>query len=454
MADPWLRLSRHPRLVRLLRGIGIPTPGELARGQGGYEEFPLQGRSVAIAAAPGGYLEGAAGLVLRSLGGPEWMRLDGMPNSDTAIEALIYDASGCLTPASLKALYADIGPTIRRLAPNARILLLARPLTNACDAVASATTRGVEGFVRALAKEVGRRGVSVNLAYVEPDAADRLDMLVRFFCTARASYVTGQSVLVLARVTAPEKLPAREMLKGKLALVTGAARGIGAATAFRLAEEGAHVVCLDVPSTGATLTALAGDVSGSALHLDLTQAEAPKTLKDWIYERFGGVEVVVHNAGVTRDKTLANMSEAQWDQVIAVNLQAVISVDDMLLSTGLLRRNGRVVCLSSISGIAGNFGQTNYATSKAALIGYVQARSRELCADGITINAVAPGFIETPMTESMPMLTRMAGRRLNSLGQGGLPADVAELVTFLATPGAHGVSGNTLRVCGQALLGA
>jgi len=120
----------------------------------------------------------------------------------------------------------------------------------------------------------------------------------------------------------------------------------------------------------------------------------------------------------------------------------------------VLREEGRIVCLSSQSGIAGNFRQSNYATTKAALIGYVAARAPQLAQRGITINAVAPGFIETRMTEAIPFMSREAGRRLTSLRQGGLPRDVAEAICFLASPGAYGVTGETLRVCGQSWLGA
>jgi len=162
----------------------------------------------------------------------------------------------------------------------------------------------------------------------------------------------------------------------------------------------------------------------------------------------------VHNAGITRDRTLGRMSASEWDGVLSVNLAAILAIDDALDAGGLWKEASRVVCLSSISGIAGNFGQTNYATSKAALIGYVAAQAPLHAVRGVTFNAVAPGFIETPMTNKVPFLTREIGRRLNSLSQGGQPRDVAELVTFLATPGACGINGQTIRVCGQGLMGA
>jgi len=161
----------------------------------------------------------------------------------------------------------------------------------------------------------------------------------------------------------------------------------------------------------------------------------------------------VHNAGVTRDRTLARMSAAEWDQVLRINLAAPERITDALLGTGCLRPGGRVVGVSSIAGIAGNAGQTNYATSKAGVIGLVQALAPRLPA-GTTANAVAPGFIETRMTAAVPVLAREAGRRLNSMLQGGLPQDVAEAVAWLASPATGGVNGAVLRVCGQSLLGA
>jgi 3-oxoacyl-[acyl-carrier protein] reductase len=136
-----------------------------------------------------------------------------------------------------------------------------------------------------------------------------------------------------------------------------------------------------------------------------------------------------------------------------VNLAAVVRITDALLPKAL-RDGGRVVCLSSVSGIAGNVGQTNYSASKAALIGYVDALATQVAPRGITANAIAPGFIETRMTAAIPMVIREAGRRLSALGQGGLPEDVAQAITFLASPGAQGITGTTLRVCGGALIGA
>jgi 3-oxoacyl-[acyl-carrier protein] reductase len=166
------------------------------------------------------------------------------------------------------------------------------------------------------------------------------------------------------------------------------------------------------------------------------------------------VDIVVHNAGITKDKTIAKMTGSAWQSVIDINLCAQERIDDALLAAGILRDGGRIVGVSSISGIAGNPGQTNYATSKAGVIGRVQSMAKILAARGITINAVAPGFIETHMTVRIPLGLREAGRRMNSLSQGGLPVDVAETVAWLASPASSGITGNVVRVCGQSLIGA
>jgi 3-oxoacyl-[acyl-carrier protein] reductase len=241
-------------------------------------------------------------------------------------------------------------------------------------------------------------------------------------------------------------------LQGKVALVTGAARGIGEATARRLAAEGAHVVCLDRPEDRAAVEAVAGAVGGSSLLCDVSDAAAGQSIAEALRRQHGGVDVLVHNAGVTRDRTLLRMSEREWEQVIDINLSAVIRIDQALAE--LLRAGGREICLASIAGIAGTVGQTNYAAAKAGLIGYVRQRAVGLAGRGVTVNAVAPGLIETRLTAAMPLFVREAGRRLSALAQGGEPRDVAEAITFLASPGASGLSGSVLRVCGGAFLGA
>jgi 3-oxoacyl-[acyl-carrier protein] reductase len=243
-------------------------------------------------------------------------------------------------------------------------------------------------------------------------------------------------------------------LAGRVALVTGAARGIGAAIAEVLARDGAHVVGLDLPALGAELREGTDKLGASSLTLDITEADAPERIASFLGSEHGGVDVFVHNAGVTRDKTLGRMTEELWNMVLAINLSAGERINDELFARDVLRENGRIVCVSSISGIAGNAGQTNYATSKAGVIGMVQALAPVAAKRKATINAVAPGFIETRMTAAMPIAMREVSRRMNSLSQGGLPVDVAEAIAWYANPGSAGVNGNVVRVCGQSLVGA
>jgi 3-oxoacyl-[acyl-carrier protein] reductase len=148
------------------------------------------------------------------------------------------------------------------------------------------------------------------------------------------------------------------------------------------------------------------------------------------------------------------MSEDQWDVLMAVNLTSQERMNDALLLDGALRPGGRIVSVSSVGGLAGNRGQTNYATSKAGIVGMVQALAPTLRERNATINAVAPGFIETSMTASMPLVAREGGRRMNAMTQGGAPVDVAETIAWLASPGSGGVNGEVVRVCGQSMLGA
>lgn len=456
MGDFLVTLHKNKLTSRLGHALGLPEPVLLARTAGGYTDAPFTGLRVLYADAPGGYTLDAMLAGLRRQGAAPASisnAVDGVPDTGL-IDIFVIDATGCQTVDAMRLLYTAFHPMMRRLAINARVLIAAADPAEAPDPVAAALARGVEGFMRSLAKELGPRGIAVNLLHVSVDAVDRLDGPVRFFCGRQATYVTGQVVAITSLVpAAPAEAPLL-VLAGKVALVTGAARGIGLAIAQRLKEEGARVVALDVPAAQTALDAACALYHLTPLVLDIAAGGAPAQIADFLRTQFGGLDIVVHNAGVTRDRRLANMKEPYWDQVMDINFAAVAALDAALVDGGVLNDMARIVCLSSISGIAGNVGQSNYAMSKAALIGYVAARAPQLAARGICINAVAPGFIETPMTDAMPFVLRELGRRANSLKQGGQPRDVAELVAFLATPGASGISGQTIRACGQALIGA
>ncbi|MBJ7471949.1 MAG: SDR family oxidoreductase, partial [Solirubrobacteraceae bacterium] len=243
-------------------------------------------------------------------------------------------------------------------------------------------------------------------------------------------------------------------LAGKIALVTGAARGIGAAIAQTLHAQGAQIVGLDIAPLADELAATLAPLGGDAITLDVTGEDAPVELSKQLKALHGRVDIVVNNAGITQDRTLARMKPERWDAVIAVNLTAPQRIVDQLLKDKLLGKGSRVIGLASIAGIAGNNGQTNYGASKAGMIGLTEAYADALTKAGGTINAVAPGFIETKMTAAIPLGIREAGRRLNSLSQGGLPVDVAETIAWYASPGSSAINGRVIRVCGQSLIGA
>ncbi|MER7280682.1 3-oxoacyl-ACP reductase [Dactylosporangium sp. NPDC000244] len=366
--------------------------------------------------------------------------------------ALIFDATGITDSAGLRALYEFFHPVIRSLRPSGRVIVLGSPPELCTSAREATAQRALEGFVRSVGKEIGR-GSTAQLVYVAPGAEEATESTLRFLLSGRSAYVSGQVIRIgPAAVDVPDDWD--QPLVGRTAVVTGAARGIGAAIAEVLTREGAHVVCLDVPAAGEELARVANELKGTALQLDLTAGDAPRRLADFIATRHVHADIFVHNAGITRDKTLGRMDEGQWASVIDVNLAGQERINDVLLAENLLGGNGRIVSVSSVSGIAGNRGQTNYATSKAGVIGLVQASAGAVAERGLTINAVAPGFIETRMTAAMPMFVREGGRRLNSMSQGGLPVDVAETIAWLAHPASGGLNGNVVRVCGQSLLGA
>ena len=478
MSDFLLELSKNPQARRFIDSLGLPIslPEELRRAKGPWQERPLENVSVAVySGGTGELLPLIASIVIPA--GANVLLADGAravaafrgpaeayarkadvvsagePPEGVRTRALVVDATGFVTPASLRALYDFVRPWARTLEKSGRVVVLGRDGSGG-DVAVAATCAALEGFVRSLAKELGRRGGTANLLTIERGAEERLGGVLRFVLSPEAAFVTAQPVRV-TRTARPNRSPGfTHSLRGKVALVTGAARGIGEATATRLAEEGAEVVCADHPSQDGPLSQVARTINGSALLVDVSAEDAARTVVDSIRKRHGGVDVVVHNAGVTRDKTLGKMTEEQWDLTIGVNLAAPVKLTRAFLDEKLLRDEGRVICLSSVAGIAGNAGQTNYAASKAGLIGFVRALSAEVASRGITANAVAPGFIETQMTAAMPAAIREVARRLSALGQGGHPIDVAEAITFLAMPWADGITGMTLRVCGGAFIGA
>jgi 3-oxoacyl-[acyl-carrier protein] reductase len=452
MSDLLVRVA-HSRTARRLAPVRLPAVLERARGP--WQRRELAGREVGVTGFADAAVSDAIARMLAEAGAraniagdcPARVAFDAageafgiapVAGGEGRLNGLVIDATALTTPRSLAALHADAHRLVKRLAPCARLVVLAR---GGADPGGAATTAALEGFVRSAAKELGRRGATAQLVTIDRGAEPAAAAIVRFLLSSRSAFVTAQPLH--ARV-ASGSLEYVGSLAGKTALVTGAARGIGEATARRLAEEGAHVICVDRAADETALAAVANAIRGSILVADVRDTE----------RIVAGVrvplDIVVHNAGVTRDRLLVNLGADDWNQVIDINLGAVVDLTSALP----LADGGRVVCLSSVAGIAGNVGQTSYAASKAGLIGYVRALAGELAGRRITVNAVAPGFIETRMTAAIPLVIRQAGRRLSALVQGGEPVDVAEVITFLAQPAGAGITGSVVRVCGGALIGA
>ena len=432
----------------LVKNLGLPDPVPLKRYADGE---PL---------VTGTVLTGGSGRLAESLPG----LLDDLDvthaqtaDPEARYRALVLDATGITDSSRLGALRDFFAPLMRSLETCPRLVVIGTPPETVAGSERVAQ-RALEGFTRSLGKEVGRGGTA-QLVYVAEDPGDPAGGLLStlaFLLSPKSAYVSGQVVRIgttADHAHGGEVADWLRPLEGKVALVTGASRGIGEQIARVLHRDGATIIGVDVPQAADSLVKLTNELEGDYLALDITAKDAPQRIAHQVLTEHGGIDIVVHNAGITRDKKLANMAEDRWESVIGVNLTAPERITRELLDQKAIRANGRIIGVASIAGIAGNLGQTNYATSKAGVIGLVDSLKDEL-ADGITVNAVAPGFIETQMTAAVPFATREVGRRLNAMSQAGLPVDVAETIAWFASPGSTAVNGNVVRVCGQMMLGA
>ncbi|MFI7020758.1 3-oxoacyl-ACP reductase [Streptomyces sp. NPDC050164] len=445
MADRYLSFTATGPGRFLTRRLGLPQPAALTRWSPGRP------------ALDGGLLHLTAGRSSLDLA-PVLARTGIGPAGSDRAAAVVLDASGVRDVEGLAEVHAALHPVVRSVATSGRVVVLGAPLDPA-DHHQAAAQQALEGFTRSLGKEIGR-GRTVNL--VRLTDAPAAESTLRFLLSPKSAYVSGQVIEVGAGETgsgesAPNDEPSAPVdwnrpLAGRTALVTGAARGIGEAVAETLARDGARVVILDVPQAERDARRVADRLGGTALLLDITAADAGARIAEALPD---GLDLLIHNAGITRDRRLVNMPAERWIPVLEVNLASVLRTTDALLKAGTLNRGGRIVATASIGGIAGNAGQTNYGASKAGIVGLVRSLApRALAEHGVTVNAVAPGFIETKMTAAVPLFIREAGRRMNSLAQGGLPVDVAETTAWLAHPASGAVNGQVVRVCGQSLLGA
>jgi 3-oxoacyl-[acyl-carrier protein] reductase len=443
MTDRYQGFVSSPLGKLLVKNLGLPNPIELDRYVAGS---PLVDGTVVV---------GGTGRLVESLPGIlDTLGIDsvGVAESGTRYKGLVFDASGIADAAGLVALRDFFTPLMRSLETCPRLVVIGTP-PESLEGEERVAQRALEGFTRSLGKEVGRGGTS-QLVYVADGAEGAVASTLGFLLSPKSAYVSGQVIRIGTSARKPaEEADWQRPLAGKVAVVTGAARGIGEQIARVLARDGATVVGIDVPQAASDLSALTKELDGDYLTLDITAKDAPQRIAQHLKTAHGVVDVVVHNAGITRDKRLANMDADRWTSVLDVNLVAPERITRALLDQGVIHANGRIIGVASIAGIAGNMGQTNYAASKAGVIGFVDSLAGEL-KRGITVNAVAPGFIETQMTAAVPFATREVGRRLNSMSQGGRPVDVAETVAWYADPTSTAVNGNVVRVCGQMMLGA
>jgi 3-oxoacyl-[acyl-carrier protein] reductase len=247
-----------------------------------------------------------------------------------------------------------------------------------------------------------------------------------------------------------------KLLEGKVVLITGASRGIGKAIAEKCVAEGAKVAFTYLSSDekantlAKELSANGGEVKG--FKSNAANFDAAQTLVDDVIKEFGTVDVLVNNAGITRDNLLMRMSEEQWDEVINTNLKSAFNLTKAVQRTMLKARTGSIINMSSVVGVSGNAGQANYAASKAGLIGFTKSVAQELGSRNIRCNAIAPGFIETEMTEALDEKVVQEWRNSIPLKRGGAPEDVANAVVFLASDMSSYVTGQTLHVCGGMLM--
>jgi 3-oxoacyl-[acyl-carrier protein] reductase len=447
MTDRYQDLAHNPIGKFLVKNLGLPNPPYLER----YEGGPLVKGTVLTGSATNGPASKAVTSALKA----NRIEATGVRADSMKYKGLVFDATGIDSAAGLVALQEFFTPVLRQLQGCGRVVVIGSLPAEAETEGAAIAQRALEGFTRSLAKEVGN-GSSANLVYLAEGSEGALASTLGFFLSPKSAYVSGPVIRLGATgiTEAPAVKDIEKPLAGKVALVTGASRGLGAADMRTLARDGATVIGLDVPPLQEDLKSLAEELGGGFIVGDITAEDAPALIADYVRKHHGGVDIVVHNAGITRDKRLRNMKAENWQLVVDISVGAPQRITDHLLDEGLINEGGRVVGIASIAGIAGNNGQTNYASAKAGVIGWIQALAPRVADRGITANVVAPGFMETEMVKTIPLGIREAGRRMNSMSQGGQPVDVAEAIAWLSSPGSAAVSGNVVGVNGQMLLGA
>jgi 3-oxoacyl-[acyl-carrier protein] reductase len=238
-------------------------------------------------------------------------------------------------------------------------------------------------------------------------------------------------------------------LQGEVALVTGASRGIGAAIADTLARAGAKVIGTATSESGAAaISERMAALGGVGRVLNVGSSESVDALVDAIAKEFGAITILVNNAGITRDNLLMRMKDEDWDAILNTNLSSIFRTSKATMRGMMKARKGRIISIASVIGVMGNAGQANYAAAKAGIIGFSKSLAKEIGSRGVTVNVIAPGFIETDMTKALPEENKKAMMDAIALGRFGTPEDIANAVLFLASPMGAYITGETLHVNG------
>lgn len=389
------------------------------------------------------------------------------PSSRGTFSALVLNTQHYRSPEALEALFNDCQALLPLLGKRAHILLLSPEKTLIHTTHQQRYLQAFTALTKSLAKEIAPEATTINHLRLYDNRHQSLPALLRYFLSNRSSYVTGQCVSAgqipaasrWAKKTAtnsaaplaasnPEPHPASNNAKKPLVLLTGAAGGIGQAIAHRLAADNFRTILVDQPREKFALRYLAEKTGGIPLSLDLTRPNSAGTLAECIDEQGGQLQSLIHNAGIIRDRLFKKMDPQDWESVLDTNLWAPINITEALLKEKKLADQARIVLMSSVMALSGNRGQTQYCLAKAGLIGFMQDIAPQIAKSGMTINTVAPGFIDTPMTQKLPKRIREIAKRCNAFAQAGRPEDVAEAVALCCQPTADYFSGNILRVCG------
>ncbi len=463
--DLLLDIGRNQIAREVVKKLRIPLrlPQTLHRDPSPWTDLPLQGMVLGI----GGDRKSKSVELLRATVIAAGAQATHVYGSGARVHGLVFDATESRTVQDLGLLYDFIKPRLQTIDPCGRIVLIIHRADSSSDKSESfnpeihAVSRAVVGFAKSLAKEVGKKGVTVNVIQTTQQNFTKQNIAwpLTYLLSDRSAFVSGQTLSLSQNPTHKSDSPFKESLKGKKALVTGAAHGIGKEICRWLTLEGAEVLGLDRPTEKQALAETMDRLNGKYLLADLMDPHSFSKIQMTVEKDYSSIDILVSNAGLTLDKTLGRMPRDYWDDVLQVNLKATMElIQSLVIKNGtpirLLAPQGRVILMSSISGLSGNAGQTNYAAAKAGLIGYIEALAPLLIDHGITINGIAPGFIETRMTEQMPRTLREFARRFNALNQGGLPSDVAQAAAFLGSPGSSAITGQVLRVCGLNYIGA